>query len=202
MRTLGGLAAFLQIGLAHAESVERLRSETDEMFMTRVLGPSMELAQKVVRSTEIANGRLTLIGFAPTEEDASLVGHLLIETSPGHFEHVTFPSCDADESAPDLLAVFFARIAKNGGRDLGVLCRWDIRHAVTQGVCFSALFFQVTVRETKTVVVPATELNKKFEDSCDLDQTDKRGKWFHGSKPTFKTVRDVKKLLTKMGLAQ
>ena len=67
--------------------------------MVRLLGASAELAQKVVRSTEIANGRLALIGFV-NREDNTLVGHLLVEMSPGRYEHVEFPSCDEEGGAP------------------------------------------------------------------------------------------------------
>ena len=63
------------------------------------------VAQKVVRSTELAGRKLTLIGFASPKdasaEDNSLVGHLLIETSPGRYEHVKFPSCQEEGGAPD-----------------------------------------------------------------------------------------------------
>src|SRR4051794_27087594 len=79
------VALALQTSVAHADTIVRTPSESDDELMVRVLGPSAELAQKVVRSTEIAGGKLTLIGFAPAQDD-SLVGHLLIEKSPGHFE--------------------------------------------------------------------------------------------------------------------
>jgi hypothetical protein len=121
MRLAVGLAVLTHVSLANAEVVVRSSSETDDTFMARVLGSSAELAQKVVRSTEIAGGKLTLIGFVNREDD-TLVGHLLVETSPGRYEHVEFPSCDEEGGAPELLAVFFARTVKGGGRDLAVLC--------------------------------------------------------------------------------
>ena len=99
MRLAVGLAVVTQVGLANAEVVVRKPSETDDNFMARVLGASAELAQKVVRSTEIANGRLALIGFV-NREDNTLVGHLLVEMSPGRYEHVEFPSCDEEGGAP------------------------------------------------------------------------------------------------------
>jgi hypothetical protein len=99
MRLAVGLAVVTQVGLANAEVVVRKPSETDDNFMARVLGASAELAQKVVRSTEIANGRLALIGFV-NREDNTLVGHLLVEMSPGRYEHVEFPNCDEEGGAP------------------------------------------------------------------------------------------------------
>jgi hypothetical protein len=195
-----GLALALQTGVARADGVVRKASESDDDFMARVLGPSSDLAQKVVRSTEIAGGKATLIAFV-NAKDNTLVGHLLIETSPGHYEHVTFPSCDEEGGAPDLLAVFFARTTKDGGRDLAVLCHWDIQHAVAQGDDYAAQFYRVKEKDSKMVVEPVTELNKKF-DTADVSQTDQHGKWVRGSRAKFKTVAEVKKLLNKMGLKQ
>jgi hypothetical protein len=92
--------------------------EGDDDFMIRVLGPSSELAHKVVRTTELAGGKPTLIGFVNVPESNSLVGHLLIETSPARYQHVTFPSCQEEGGAPELQAVFFARTVNGAGRDL------------------------------------------------------------------------------------
>jgi hypothetical protein len=195
-----GLAVALRVGVARADVLVRKPSESDDDFMTRVLGPSSELAQKVVRSTEIARGKVTLIGFV-NAKDNTLVGHLLVETSPGHYEHVTFSSCDEEGGAPDLLAVFFARTAKDGGRDLAVLCHWDIQHAVAQGDDYAAQFYRVKEKGSKMVVEPVTELNTKF-DTADVSQTDKHGRWVRGSRARFKTVAEVKKLLNSMGLKQ
>ena len=137
---------------ARGEPVTRKASESDDDFMARVIGrPSDQLAQKVVRSTEIAPGKLTLIGFVMHEDNSAdssqggsvLVGHLLIETAPGHSEHVTFPSCEEEGGPPKLEAVFFARTAKGAGRDLGVFCTWSYASESNNGTCYSALFYRV-----------------------------------------------------------
>jgi hypothetical protein len=195
-----GFALAFQGRFARADPVVRVPSESDDAFIVRVLGPSPRLAQKVVRSTELAGGRPTLIGFV-NAKDSTLVGHLLIEMSPGHYEHVTFPSCDEEGGAPRLLAVFFARTAKEGGRDLAVLCKWDDEHAVVNGTSYSALFYQVSEKGSKISVQPLTDLNKQF-DTDDEVRLNKNGKWVPGPKPKFTTVAGVKKLLTKMGLKQ
>ena len=195
-----GLALTFQARLARADLVSREPSETDDDFMARVIGPSPRLAQKVVRSTELAGGKPTLIGFV-NAKDSTLVGHLLVEVSPGHYEHVTFPSCDEEGGAPRLLAVFFARTAKEGGRDLAVLCKWDDQHAVVNGTSYSALFYRVTEKGAKINVQTLTDLNKQF-DTDDEVRLNKNGKWVQGPKPKFTTVAGVKKLLTQMGLKQ
>jgi hypothetical protein len=195
-----GLALVFQAGIARADGFVRKPSESDDDFMARVLGPSSELAQEVVRSTEIARGKVTLIGFV-NAKDNNLVGHLLIEMVPGHYEHVTFPSCDEEGGAPELLAVFFARTQKDGGRDLAVLCHWNIQHAVAEGDDYAAQFYRVKESGSKFVVEPMTQLNKKF-DTADLSQTNEHGKWVRASRAKFKTVAEVKKLLNKMGLKQ
>jgi len=38
---------------------------------------------------------------------------------------VTFPSCEEEGGPPELMATFFARTTKGGGRDLAVLCSWE-----------------------------------------------------------------------------
>ena len=195
-----GLVLALQTGVARADGLARKPSETDDDFMARVLGPATELVQKVVRSTEIAGGKLALIGFVNTADDF-LVGHLLIERSPDHYEHVTFSSCGPEGATPELVAVFFARTAKGHGRDLAVLCHWDVQHAVAQGDTYAAEFYRVKEEAAKTVVEPVTELNKKFV-TADVAQLNARGKWVQGPKADFKTVAEVKKRLTKMGLKQ
>jgi hypothetical protein len=195
-----GFALAFQSRFARADAVVRVPSESDDDFIVRVLGPSPRLAQKVVRSTELAGGKPTLIGFV-NAKDSNLVGHLLIETSPGHYEHVTFPSCDEEGGPPRLLAVFFARTTKEGGRDLAVLCKWDDEHAVVNGTSYSALFDRVTEKGSKISVQPLTDLNKQF-DTDDEVRLNKNGKWVQGPKPKFTTVAGVKKLLTKMGLKQ
>jgi len=168
--------------------------------MARVLGHSSELAQKVVRSTELASGRVTLIGFV-NDEHNSLVGHLLIETSPGRYEHVKFPSCEEEGGAPELLAVFFARTIKGGGRDLAVLCSWEARGAIVNGMSYSAQFYRLKERGAQMVVEPVMDMNAKFQ-TDDLVRSNEHGKWVQGPKAKFKTVAEVKKLLTKMGLKQ
>lgn len=194
------VALALQASVARADLIVPKPSESDDDLMARVLGPSSQLAQKVVRSTEIAGGKLTLIGFAPAQDD-SLVGHLLIEKSPGHFEHITFPSCEIEGAAPELLAVFFARTVKDGGRDLAVLCRWEQQHATVNGMLYGAQFYRLKEKDSRTAVEPVTDLNKQFE-ADDLVRQNDHGKWVQGPKAKFTTVAQVKKLLTKMGLKQ
>jgi hypothetical protein len=198
-------AVALQARIARAEVVVRNPSEGDDDFFARVLGPSVEIAQKVVRATELAGHKVTLIGFArpkdDSAEDNSLVGHLLIERSPGRYEHVRFASCQEEGGAPELLAVFFARTVKGGGRDLAVLCRWEARHAVAQGMLYGAQFYRLKERGSEMVVEAVTDLNRKFE-TDDLVRENDHGKWVQGPKAKFKTVAEVKKLLTKMGLKQ
>jgi hypothetical protein len=194
-----GLALAFQIGIARAGGVVRKPSESDDDFMARVVGPSSQLAQKVVRSRELAGGRPTLIGFFNAEDD-SLVGHLLIETSPGHYEHLTFPSCGPNGGAPELLAVFFARTAKDGGRDLAVLCQWEARNALANGMAYATEFYRLKDSGSKPTVEPLKDLNEKFI-TTDLYNKE-HGKWVKGSTAKFSTVAEVKKLLTKMGLKQ
>ena len=195
-----GLAVAFQVGIARADVVVRNSSEGDDDFMARVLGHSSELAQRVVRSTELASGRVTLIGFV-NAEDNSLVGHLLIETSPGRYEHVKFPSCEEEGGPPELLAVFFARTVKGGGRDLAVLCSWEARSAIVNGMSYSAQFYRLKEKGAQMVVEPMTDMNAKFQ-TGDLVRINEHGKWVHGPKAKFKTVAEVRKLLTKMGLKQ
>jgi hypothetical protein len=177
----------LQAGVARADAVGRKPSESDDDFMARVLGPSSELAQKVVRSTEISGGKLTLIGFVNVDhgQDASLVGHLLIETSPNHYEHVIFPSCEEEGAAPELLAVFFARTVKGGTRDLAVLCGWEQRHAIVNGMLYGAQFYRSKERGSKIVVEPVIDLNKRFQ-AGDLVELNEHGKWVQGPKAKFR----------------
>ena len=99
------------------------------------------------------------------------------------------------------MAVFFARTAKEGGRDLAVLCKWDDEHAVVNGTSYSALFYRVIEKGSKISVQTLADLNKQF-DTDDLVRLNKNGKWVQGPKPKFTTVAGVKKLLTKMGLKQ
>jgi hypothetical protein len=191
-----GLAVAPRVGVAREDVVARNSSESDDDFMVRVLGGSAELVQKVIRTTVLANGKVALIGFVAAE-DGALVGHLLIETATGRYRHVQFPSCDVNGGMPNLLAVFFARTAKDGGRDLAVLCSWDIRHLEVSGTDYSAEFYRLKDRESDMAVEPLAKLNKKFETS-DLVYVDER----RTLKAKFKTVAEVKKLLTKMGLRQ
>lgn len=187
--------------VARAEVVARSPSESDDDFMLRVLGGSAELAQKVVRSTMLASGKVTLIGFVAAE-DGALVGQLLVQTSTGSYEHLQFPSCEVDGGWPNLLAVFFARTGKGGGRDLAVLCRWDVNgvEGDADGAFYSAEFYRLKARGSGTVVEPVTELNAMFR-TADL-VVDKPGKVVWIKRAKFKTVAEVKKLLTKMGLPQ
>lgn len=204
-----GLAVLTQVMTARGEVVARKASESDDDFMARVLGPSVELAQKVVRSTEIAGGKLTLIGFVNHEDNSDdssqggnvLMGHLLIESSPNRYEHIVFPSCDEEGGPPKLEAVFFARTVKGAGRDLGVFCTWYYRGEANNGTCYSALFYRVKEAGPKIGVEPVTDLKKKF-DTCDSFESTAHGKWARVSRATFKNVGDVKKLLNKMGLPQ
>jgi hypothetical protein len=76
MSLIIGLALAFQTGSAHADGIVRKPSESDD-DLVRVLGLSSELAQKVVRSTELARGKVTPIGFV-NAKDNTLVGHLLI----------------------------------------------------------------------------------------------------------------------------
>lgn len=207
-----GLAVVWGAGGARAETVERKPSESDDDFVARVLGtPAEDLAQKIVRSTEIAGGKLTLIAFVHPEDESTdqsqggdtLAGHLLIETSPNRYEHVKFTSCAGGGGIPDLKAVFYARTTKAAGgtRNLAVLCGWEHGGPVSNGVCFGAEFYRLEEKSSKWVAEPMTDLNAKFV-TCEVADADKRGKWVHQTKAKFSTVAEVKKLLTKMGLKQ
>ncbi len=188
-----------RVAVARADTARR-PSETDDALMERVLGPDAQLAQKVVRSNEIAGGKLVLIGFVNTA-DNNLVGHLLIEKSPDHFEHASFPSCDEEGGPPELMAVFFARTVKGGGRDLAVLCGWHYGGQANNGAVYAAQFYRIEASGPKVTATSLEGLNKQFLTS-DMYESNKRGKWVRTGKPTFTTVAEIKKRLTKMGLPQ
>jgi hypothetical protein len=179
--------------------VVRKAGETDDALMTRAIGKSGQLAQKVVRSNELAGGKPTLIGFA-NAPDNSLVGHLLVETSADHYDHVSFPSCDEEGGPPQLMAVFFARTVKGGGRDLAVLCDWESSGQMVSGAMYAAEFYRVDAGGPKITVASLTDLNRKFN-TADAVEVTEHGKRVN-RKPKFKTVADVKRLLRKMGLPQ
>jgi hypothetical protein len=168
--------------------------------MARDLGPTAELAQKVVRSNEIAGGKLALVGFVNAADD-DLVGHLLVEQSPDHFEHVSFPSCDGEGGPPELMAVFFARTVKGGARDLAVLCGWPANGQAQNGRLYAAEFYRVDAAGSKIAVTTLKDLSGKFN-TADMLENKGHGKWVRTGKARFKTVADVKRLLTKMGLPQ
>ena len=190
----------LHAGSAHAEAVVRKPAETDDSFMSRVAGKSGDLAQKVVRSNEIAAGKVALIGFVSTSEN-SLVGHLLIETSADHYEHASFPSCDEEGGAPELLAVFFARTVKGGQRDLAVLCAWEHGGQAVNGTAYAAEFYRVDASRPTVTVRSLTDLNGKFN-TADMVEVNQHGKWIRTGKAKFKTAAEVKRLLTKMDVPQ
>ncbi len=183
-----------------AEDLVRTPAEGDDALMARVAGGSGELAQKVVRSNEIAGGKLALIGFV-NAPDNSLIGHVLVETSADHYQHVAFPSCDEEGGPPELMAVFFARTAKDRGRDLAVLCGWPANGEATNGRLYAAEFYRVDVTQTKVTVTSLKDLNGKFN-TADMLESDGHGHWTRTRTATFKTVAGVKKLLNKMGLRQ
>jgi len=197
------LAVSLVANAGAAELINRGPSESDSQLMARVLGASADLAQDVVHSTDIAAGKMTVIGFV-LGEDSTLIGHLLVEQSPGRFQHVEFPTaCDEEGGAPKLEAVFFARTVKGGGRDLGILCSWEAQHAIVNGTLYAASFYRLAETGDRLAVEPVTNLNKdKRFTTSDLTHRDQRGKWVNGPKPTFTTVAGVKKLLKKMGIEQ
>lgn len=139
-----GLTLVCRVGLARAEEVTRNAAETDDAFMIRALGGSVVLAQRVVTSTELVEGKTTLIGFAAADETAELFGHLLIPTTKERYQHVRFQSCEVDgDGTPTLLAVFFARTQKDASRDLGVLCTWDVSNMEVNGAFISAEFYRL-----------------------------------------------------------
>ncbi len=203
------LAALTQVATARGEAVTRKASESDDDFMGRVLGPSTELAQKVVRSAEIAGGKVTLIGFVNHEDNSDdssqggnvLVGHLLIESSPNQYEHIVFPSCDEEGGPPKLEAVFFARTIKGAGRDLAVLCSWDHGGQVVNGTCYDTEFYRVKQAGAKISVETAKDFKGKFV-TCDSFEANARGKMVRQSRSKFTTVAEVKKALIKLGLKQ
>jgi len=198
-----GFSFTTQVGVARADEVARGADESDDAFMTRVMGGSAELAQKVVRTTELADGRPTLIGFVLGEDSDRmhlLVGHLLIETATNRFEHVQFPSCSEEGDLPVLMAVFFARTAKSGGRDLAVLCSWEIKHYQTEGTAYGAEFYRLKNSEGRFTVETIEKLNKKFN-TANMTRVDDDGKRVR-EKAKFKTVADVKRILKRMGFPQ
>ena len=155
------LALAVEAGVARAEEVVRNPTETDDAFMVRVLGGSVELAQKVVTSTELTPGKRTLIGFALTEDSDRmhlLVGHLLIETTTDRYQHVKFASCGGGGGFPALQAVFFARTAKEGGRDWRSCVAGISKHYKTDGTAYAAEFYRLKYAGAETTVHPlATE---------------------------------------------
>jgi hypothetical protein len=197
------LALAVHAGVARADEVVRNPTETDDAFMVRVLGGSVELAQKVVTSTELTPDKRALIGFVLTEDSDRmhlLVGHLLIETTTDRYQHLKFASCGEEGDLPALLAVFFARTAKEGGRDLAVLCSWNIKHYKTDGTAYAAEFYRLKNTGAEMTVEPLVRLNRKFN-TADMDRLDDDGTRVH-ERARFRTVADIKKLLNKMGLRQ
>jgi len=185
--------------MARAEDVARRPNEADEAFVARVVGtPAEELAHPVVRSTELAGGKAALIAFVEAEEE--LVGHLLVERAPLRFEHVTFPSCEVEGGSAKILAVFFARTARDRARDLGVLCEWDEHHpyADVDGAFYEARFYRVSDEANRLGVRPLPEIDKRFKTS-DLERNH-HGRWVRETRPAFTTVAEVKRRLSRMGI--
>lgn len=89
------VASILFSGVVRAETVSRPPGQTDDDFVAHALGgagKAAQLAQKVVRSTELASGKNTLVGFV-SQDNQPLAGHLLIETtSPAAMWRGTRPS--------------------------------------------------------------------------------------------------------------
>lgn len=99
------------------------------------------------------------------------------------------------------MAVFFARIANEGGRDLAVLCGWEHGGQIVNGTSYAAEFYRIGTVGPKIAVTPLTDLNKRFITS-DMHEVNEHRKWIRTSTPAFTTVAEVTQLLSKMGLPQ
>jgi len=113
---------------------------------------------------------------------------------------LTFPSCEGEGGRPELSAVFLARTAKGRPRDLGVLCSWSVQHLDVAGELYAARFYRVTQDSKEVRIRPLSELTKAFQ----TDELDRKvhGRWVEASKAAFKTVAQVRKRLTQMGIEQ
>jgi hypothetical protein len=78
---------------------------------------------------------------------------------------------------------------------------WEALGSMTNGASYGARFYRLREGASTTIVEPVADLDKKF-DTSDVVEKDKHGKWVQGSHAKFKTVADVKKLLSRMGLKQ
>jgi hypothetical protein len=66
---------------------------------------------------------------------------------------------------------------------------------------YSAEFYRLKENGSRIAVEPVIDLNKQFQ-TDELVRSNERGKWVKGSKAKFRTVADVKRLLTQMGIKQ
>ncbi|MCW3118874.1 MAG: hypothetical protein JWM28_2956 [Chitinophagaceae bacterium] len=204
--TLTIIATIFLITASFGQTVKRQNNETAEMFATRFNPDSTEIAHTVIETALLDPTEKIIIAFyrktiyetrqMDTYVDHSdyevLIGTLFIPTGDNNYEKKLLDTIRPDGGDPEIIAVFFGNVDKDRNKELMILCKYDQQHYDYGGAFYSTFIYDYSGNQVQY----KKKLSEKFS-GCECSFRDGRR-----TKAKYKTAKEVKAALVKMGFKQ
>lgn len=204
--TLILILTFFAVLSVRGQTVTRQINETVEMFANRFKPDSTELAHAVIETSGLDTTKKIFIAFynktiyqvrqMDTYVDHSqydiLIGYAFIPISDNSYQKKLIDTIPPEGGDPEILAIFFANADKHKDRELVILCKFEQRHNDYGGAFYETFIYDYSIDKFEYI----KPLSEKFW-GCECG-------WQNGKteKAKYKTAKDVRAGLTKMGYKQ
>jgi hypothetical protein len=194
---------------AFGQTLKRQTDEAAEAFANRFKPDSAELVNTVIETNRLDTATKIIIAFYkktiyqvrqtdtyvdPIQYDKHdiLIGFAFLSLGGNIYEQKLIDTIHPDGGNPEIIAVFFANADKDKERELFILCKYEQRHYDYGGAFYGTLIYDYKIGNF--------EFLEKLSDTfwgCECG-------WRNGKteKAKYKTAKDVKARLSKLGYKQ
>jgi hypothetical protein len=192
--------------VSFGQNIIRHNNESAEMFAERLKPDSTEIAHTIIETNALDTTRKIVVAFYKktiyeTQEMSTyvdhshydiLIGFIYTPTSENVYTKILIDTIQPDGGDPEIISVFFANAEKNKNKELIVLCKYGQRHYDYGGDFYETYIFNYS--KDKSLFKYLDKISEKFW-GCECHYRDNR----KFEKATYKTAKDVKLGLKKMG---
>ncbi len=205
-QTLIFIATFLGVLSSFGQTLKRQANETVDTFAIRYKPDSTELAHTVLETNSIDTAKKIIIAFykktiyevrqMKTYVDHSqyniLIGYSFFPLSDNEYQKKLIDTIYPDGGDPEIIAIFFANADKDKGRELVILRKVEQQHYDMSGAFYETCIYDFT----KGDFIYMKKLSETFQ-GCECGWRDGKTE-----KANYKTAKDIRTRLTKMGYRQ
>ena len=186
------------------QTIQRLKTETVDQFVTRLKPDSSVLTHKVIQTNW--NSKSAIIAFydqtykLPVKNDPDqqdyhrVVATIFIQADSSHYNKFLIDNFDSEGGDPNIETIFFANADKDPEKEIIIIVSWEQRHYDVDGTLYGTFIFDNLLTNPQMKLYFLKDVSKKLDGGCECSWRDGETK-----KSKFKTAADIKAELLKLG---